>query len=254
MTRLPCPHRLLIFISIIFLLHAWPSLAVAADNPEFRPALIGNGPKSLVNLIDVQKLLQQGQGDALVMFSAFAAGGRPFKGYSTIDNATPDSKLLQKEVLRELDKAEIVPAIAHHESVLVTFRGTVVFSANSKPHLRIFANQERDEIANGNDFVAPQLLLDTVDWDLSNDELRVALHHQIKCVAELSLRVDASGKTVNVTVAREEPPKLNFGDAARKAFAKARFIPGFRNGKPVECSFHLTEFYHPYHYLVERWR
>lgn len=40
----------------------------AQDLPEFRPALLGQGRRSLVNLIDVESLYKRGQRDAIIMF------------------------------------------------------------------------------------------------------------------------------------------------------------------------------------------
>src|SRR5438552_15500122 len=46
-----------------------PSTNLRAENlPESRPALIGSGPNSLVNLINTDELFRKGQRDAWVMF------------------------------------------------------------------------------------------------------------------------------------------------------------------------------------------
>lgn len=133
--------------------------------------------------------------------------------------------------------------------------GTVVFFAGKeKPHLQIYANQDRAEIAQGNDFIAPQLLFGTENWDSVDAELAVARNHLKNGMVELAFHVDATGKVLHSSVVHEYPPGLNFGDAGLKAFAKARFIPGFRNGKPFECTFQLTEFYHPRLVFVPRYR
>jgi TonB family protein len=55
--------------------------------------------------------------------------------------------------------------------------------------------------------------------------------------AILSITVDADGKMRDRRLVREEPAGLNIGAAAMKAYATAKFIPGFRNGKPVACTF-----------------
>ena len=39
-----------------------------AAEPQSRPALIGNGPKALVNVIDTKKLVEKGQGNAALSF------------------------------------------------------------------------------------------------------------------------------------------------------------------------------------------
>jgi hypothetical protein len=46
----------------------------AENLPEMRPALIGSGPNSLVNLIDTEGLFRKGQRDAWVMFNCVLLG------------------------------------------------------------------------------------------------------------------------------------------------------------------------------------
>src|SRR5437667_10015287 len=46
---------------------ATPS-AQAAELPMFRPALLGQGPNALINRIDEQGLIRNGQKDVLIMF------------------------------------------------------------------------------------------------------------------------------------------------------------------------------------------
>src|SRR5438128_2168027 len=41
--------------------------------PEFRPALLGTGPDSLINKIDTADLIKKGQKDAAIMFSCLVA-------------------------------------------------------------------------------------------------------------------------------------------------------------------------------------
>jgi hypothetical protein len=46
-------------------------------------------------------------------------------------------------------------------------------------------------------------------------------------------------------VTKESPPLLGFGDAALDDFANAKFIPAFRDGKPVACEITLPLYYKP---------
>lgn len=62
------PARYLRFIAAFLFLSHQAGSGAAGESASFRPALVGNGPKSLVNLIDTAKLMQQGQQDAVVMF------------------------------------------------------------------------------------------------------------------------------------------------------------------------------------------
>jgi Gram-negative bacterial TonB protein C-terminal len=217
-------------------------LAGAAGNPEFRPALIGNGPKSLVNLIDVQKLLQERQADGLVMFTAFPSGDRLFKGSAAVYSGTPGTTLLEKEVRRALDKAVMTPALADHKPVLVVFDGTVMFFRDTTPHLRVLANQDPSELAHFNDFIAPQLIFTSNHWDPKTTELDAARRLGKNGVVVLSLHVDQHGRLLDSKLVSESPPGFNFGPLMLKSFGTAKFIPAFRNGKPVECTFRRTEY------------
>ena len=120
---------------------------LAEDLPERRPAMVGSGPGSLVNLIDAQALFQKGQRDAWVMFDCAVDGGGTAYG-SDFFTASPDSRLLKNEVRARLQRrAQFIPAVYNHRRTSAWFSGTVVFVvANGKPHLRIYANQDLDEI------------------------------------------------------------------------------------------------------------
>jgi TonB family protein len=57
----------------------------------------------------------------------------------------------------------------------------------------------------------------------------------------LSVSVDAAGKPTDVKVVSETPTGLNFGAAAAMMAREDKFIPGFRNGKPVACTVKIRE-------------
>jgi len=46
-----------------------------------------------------------------------------------------------------------------------------------------------------------------------------------------------------LNVVSENPPLLGFADAALSDFRNAKFIPAFRDGKPVACDVTLPVFY-----------
>jgi TonB family protein len=64
-------------------------------------------------------------------------------------------------------------------------------------------------------------------------------------VVELALEVDAAGNLKNIKIVTEQPPYLNFGQAALSDFNGAKFIPAFRNGKPVESKVTIPIYYKP---------
>ena len=68
---------------------------------------------------------------------------------------------------------------------------------------------------------------------------------QLTGVAELALNVDAGGNLKSMQVVSEEPPYLGFGQAAISDFSGAKFIPAFRDGKPVESKVTISVYYKP---------
>ena len=84
------------------------------DLPEIRPALIGSGPGSLVNLIDAQALFQKGQRDAWVMFECAVLGDGGARG-SDFFTASPNSNLLQNEIRKRLRQTRFIPAAYNHK-------------------------------------------------------------------------------------------------------------------------------------------
>jgi len=61
--------------------------------------------------------------------------------------------------------------------------------------------------------------------------------------AELELKVDASGNLQDLKLLSEQPPFLGFGDTAFEDLSRAKFIPAFRNGKPVACDVKLPVYF-----------
>ena len=62
-------------------------------------------------------------------------------------------------------------------------------------------------------------------------------------IVELKMRMDATGNLQEIKVLSENPPFLGFANAALADFGNARFIPAFRDGKPVACDVTLPVFY-----------
>lgn len=159
---------------------------------------------------------------------------------------TQGSELLEQELLKRLATAKFIPAVHNHQPVLVVFYGTVKFAvANGKPRLRIFANQQLQEVDKETDFIDPQPYV-------GQDSKFTGLHYPdtgssvaVTGVVELGLNVDAKGNLTNLQVLSEEPPLLGFGDAAISDFTDAKFIPAFRNGQPVESNVKIPIFYKP---------
>jgi hypothetical protein len=212
--------------------------------PMYRPLLLGTGKDSLINRIDAEGLIKAGQKDAAVMFSCSVKKTGQVVRSGTY-RGTPDSKLLEEELQKKLADASFIPAIYNHNPVDAIYYGTVIFRiVDGKPRLRIFSNQETAELEKENDFIGPQPFF-------GNESGFTGLHYPspqdapvpVNGVVELKVKIDAAGNLQELTVGAEEPPFLGFGDAATTDFGKARFIPAFRDGKPVACEVRLPVFY-----------
>ena len=217
----------------------------AAQLPKYRPALLGIGPTAVINRIDTARLMADGQKDAQVSFCCSVTKFGEIADVWTY-RGSPDSKPLERELVRCLDKALFVPAVHNGETVPVLFFGTTIFKVvNGKPRLRIFANQEAEELKKESDFIGPQPFVgrgskfeglhypaDTVTSELSG-------------IVELNMKVDADGNMKDLRIVSEDPPLVGFRRAAAEDFRVASFIPAFRDGKPVECSVTLPVYYEP---------
>src|SRR5436309_6771298 len=224
---------------------ASPSPSPRPTLPEFRPALIGTAPNSLVNTIDAADLMKKGQKEAAVMFSCLVAPTGDVVR-SGAYRGTRGSELLEQELLKRLATAKLIPAVHNHQPVIAVFYGTVKFAVvDGKPRLRIFANQQLSELDKETDFIDPQPFV-------GQDSKFTGLHYPepgstvaVTGVVDVELNVDAKGNLKNMQVLSEEPPLLGFGDAARTDFDGAKFIPAFRAGQPVESNVKIPIYYKP---------
>lgn len=233
------PSRFVI-AAVLAVFSAFAANLPAENLPDTRPAVLGSGPGSLVNLIDTETLFQKGQRDAWVMFECAVDGGGIAFG-SDFFTASPDANLLKNEVRKRLRQTRFIPAAYNHKRTSAWFAGTVVFVvANGKPHLRIYANQDLDEIKRGADFVAPQLI-DVPNHNLSNlpHFPSKATHDEAAGVVKLRHTVDANGKTTDLQVI-SEPPGYQLGDYLKKVLPLLDFSPGYRNGRATATTYTLT--------------
>lgn len=221
--------------AIVLLTLASTGLAEAQNaRPQFRPAVLGSGPDSLINRIDGEALVKAGQKDGAVMFcslvnkSGAAVQSRTYR-------AMPDTAALEDEVRKKLAEAKFAPAIYNHQPVDVILSGTVIFSTSGKPRVRIFLNQDPNELKTAADFIAPQPVFGS-DSGFTGLDYPDELPAPISAVVDLGLNVDASGKVRDMRVIAEEPPLLGFGEVARRDFGSAKFIPAFRDGDPTDSN------------------
>jgi hypothetical protein len=221
------------------------SATPSEELPLYRPALLGTGPNSVINRMDTLDLINKGQKDGSVMFCCSVAKTGQILNTWTY-RGTPESRLLERELVRQLDSTVFFPGIYNHQAVHVLFYGTVTFKIlDGKPRLRIFANQEKEELNKESDFVGPQPYV-------GRDSKFEGLHYPddilttvLSGLVEIAIKVDAAGNLKELKLLSEDPPLAGFGRAAAEDFRVARFIPAFRNGKPVECSITLPVYYEP---------
>ncbi|MBA3881783.1 MAG: hypothetical protein H0X73_03490 [Chthoniobacterales bacterium] len=195
---------------IIVILAVGVLCTVGVAHAEFRPALVGNGPKALVNQIKTQKVAAKTQGGAIVMFKTFVdENGKPHG--ATTYRSSGDSNPLAAEVRNAIERSRFIPAVYNGRPIGVYFAGTAVFlNADGKPRLRILANQNSEDIKRLSDFVAPQLVAGTANWNAAKVYLERARIFQRNGAVELSVSVDTNGKVRDLKVLSEDPPDFDF--------------------------------------------
>jgi TonB family protein len=215
-----------------------------ARMPEFRPALLGSGPDALINRIDTKGLLQKGQKNAAIMFNCSVLKNGDV-GWSATYRGTPDSKALDEELRAGLRQTKFIPAVFNRTPVDAVYYGTVTFAViDGKPRLRIFSNQEADELKRESDFVGPQPIFGA-ESKFTGFHYPAGQAVLVKGSAVVKLKVDENGILKDIKLVDEEPAFVGFGDAALTDLRFARFIPAFRNGKPAACEVSLPVFYVP---------
>src|SRR6266705_4921581 len=200
---------------------AWSQVSVTPSGrvsalPMYSPVLIGQGPNALINRIDTQDLIRKGQKDALIMFNCSVRKDGSVE-WSATYRGTPDSDFLKQELQRRISPASnprFIPAIYNHQPVDAIYYGTVTFRVvNGKPRLRIFSNQEGDELEKEHDFIGPQPFF-------GNGSGFTVFHYpqlesgrlQVDGKVVVKMKVDATGNLQEINVVSENPPLLGFGD------------------------------------------
>jgi TonB family protein len=247
MFRFAC--SLLAIFSILSI--AWPQVmeipsAQTQDLPMYRPILIGKGPDALINRIDTEDLMKKGQKDAMIFFICSVRKTGETE-WSLLYGGTPDSKALEQELGKRLSAAadqRFLPAVYNHRPVDAIYYGTVVFAViDGKPRLRIFSNEELDELKEEHDFIGPQPFFGPESKFTGFHYPDATAPVLVNGTVKLQMKIDATGKLQDVKVVSEDPPYLGFADAALADFRPAKFIPAFRDGKPVACNVTLPVLY-----------
>jgi hypothetical protein len=227
-------RRVVSYFCIVLSLFVSATVAEAQGaRPQFRPAVLGSGPTSLINRIDSKELAKKGQKDGAVMFCAIVAP----TGNSTAAwtyRGMPGTEALEQELNRVLKDAKFTAPIYNYQPVSVLLYGTAIFTtADVTPSVRIFLNQDPREFGAMTDFISPQPVFggDSGFRGLRAPEAESAV--SLTAVVDIGLKVSADGKLEDLRVLKEEPPLLGYGEAAMANFRDARFIPAFRSGDPT---------------------
>jgi hypothetical protein len=215
-----------------------------ANAAAFRPVLLGKGPTALMNRIDTASLIKNGQKDGLVMFTCYVdKSGKMVE--TAVYRPSANSDLLQQELKRRLVDATFTPAIYNHVPVDAVYYGTVTFVVvEGKPRLRIFSNQEYPELKSESNFIGPQPIF-------GGESRFSGLHYPpaaaaqvpVNGVADIKVKVDENGNLEWMGVIGEHPPLIGFGAQALIDLDGTKFIPAFRDGKPVACEVTLPLYY-----------
>lgn len=235
LAEIPCsmPMRAFSLLGGFFLLISLGSLG-AEQLPEMRPALLGNGPKSLVNLIDTGSLMKRGQTDAMVMFTcSVAATGKPY--HMDTYRGTPNSIPLAEEAVDKYARALYIPAVYQHQNVDALINGTIIYRmVNGKPHLRIYLTQEADHLKQGDDFISPE------PFFVFNEKFKGFKYpdgsYNVSATVAFSVSVDAAGKLKNTKLVFETPAGKGFGPEVMNKIKDVNFLPGYFHGNPIACS------------------
>jgi hypothetical protein len=245
-------HRTLV---TILLAAAFGHTSLCAESlPDKRPALVGNGPKSLVNLINGKHVMERGlQHGALFFMARIDPNG--FPSYSRLWGETDQLKPLRDEVRERLAEARFIPAVYNHQHVYAWLFGTVAFSStDGKPHLRVFANQELSELEKETDFIAPQPIWlpgKIYDYAKLKDPFGGWMTEDKPGCADMLVSVDASGQIKNLQVERVYPAdKKSYGEEAVKLVQQRLYLPAYRNGKAVDSTTHVKFYFIPAFYSL----
>lgn len=235
--------RLVRFCAVVLFLASLGVANAQGQRPQFRPAVLASGADSLINRIDTQALVTAGQKDGAVMFCVVVAKTGEAKQSRTY-RGMPGTGALEEELRKRLQDTKFVPAIYNHQPVDVILTGTLIFAENSKTHLRLFLNQDPEELKQANDFIAPQPVFGA-DSAFTGLDYPSEIAVEVNAVVDLGLVIDANGNPRDMRVLGEEPPLLGFAAVVAQDFAGVKFIPAFRSGDPAECDIIYPVCYQP---------
>jgi hypothetical protein len=240
----------------IFLATSIVRTSLVAENlPEMRPALVGNGKNSLVNMFNPHNVIKRGETHGALYFGCVVApNGVPERG--RIWGNTEQTMALRDELRIKLSQCRFVPAVYNHRNVYCYFEGTLAFSTtDGKPHVRIFANQQLSELQKESDFITPQIISipgHIYDFTKVKDPFGGWGTDDKPVVADMSLSIDASGKVKDINLQKVTPPdKEKYAASAVERLKQRTWLPAYRNGKPVDSTTQFRYYFVPEYYSLQ---
>ncbi len=242
-------------VALIAIAAGSSSSLCAQDSSSMHPALVGSGPRSLVNLINTKHVMGRGVKHGALFFMA-RVDPNGFPSYSKVWGMTKETEPLRDELRQRLSEARFIPAVYNRQHAWAWFYGTLAFSVtDGKPHLRIFANQELPELQKESDFIAPQpIWLPGKNYDYAKlkDPFGSWMTDDKPGIADLLLNVDAAGKIKDVRLERVDPAdKKAYGEEAVKIAQQWLCLPAYRNGRPVDSATHVKFYFIPAFYRLQ---
>ena len=252
MNVIPHPTNMLLVLltSALFA----PGSLRAENLPDMRPALVGNGKDSLVNMFNPENVLKRGETHGALYFGCIVAPNGVVE-HGNIWGNTDATKALRDELRIKLSRSHFVPAVHNHRNVYCWFQGTLAFSTtDGKPHVRIFANQQLPELQKESDFITPQMISvpgHIYDFTKVKDPFGGWATADKPVVAEMNLSVDASGNVKDIHLEKITPPdQQKYAAAAVEVLKQRTWLPAYRNGRPVDSTTKFRYYFIPaYHSL-----
>ncbi|HST31347.1 MAG TPA: hypothetical protein VLK27_10975 [Chthoniobacterales bacterium] len=231
-------------------------ISVLAGNlPDMRPALVGNGKDSLINMFNPQNVLKRGETHGALYFGCIVAPNGVVE-HGNIWGNTDATKALRDELRIKLSHCRFVPAVYNHRDVYCWFQGTLAFSTiDGKPHVRIFANQQLADLQKESDFITPQMISvpgHIYDFTKVKDPFGGWATDDKPVVADMSLSVDASGKVKDIHLEKVTPPdQQKYAATAVEILKQRTWLPAYRNGRPVDSTTQFRYYFIPTYYSLQ---
>ena len=248
-------HRPKTLLAVVLVALGVSASLIAENLPEMRPALVGNGPRSIINMFNPQNVIKRGETHGALYFGCrIAPNGLPER--CNIWGNTDATKALRDELRIKLSQSRFIPAVYDHRNVYCWFQGTLEFSTtDGKPHVRIFANQQLSDLQKEADFITPQMISvpgHIYDFTKVKDPFGAWATADKPVVADMSLSVDASGKVKDIHLQTVTPSdQRKYADAAVEILKQRTFLPAYRNGKPVDSTTQFRYYFVPEYYSLQ---